>query len=113
MRYLDNHFLQKAYYLSGGNQQKIVLAKWLFVEPRIILLDEGTRGIDVGAKREIYNIVNSLASGGVSFIMVSSELQEVIQMSNRIMVMYEGCIVSEFTRENASEEEIIAKATGL
>ncbi len=104
---------QQVYYLSGGNQQKVVLAKWLFIEPKIILLDEATRGIDVGAKREIYYLINQLARSGVSIIMVSSELQEIIQLSNRILVMREGSIVGEFDQEQATEEDIITKASGL
>ena len=99
--------------LSGGNQQKVVLAKWLFIEPRIILFDEGTRGIDVNAKHEIYELISRLTAAGNSVIMVSSELTEVMQMSNRILVMREGEIVSEFTQEEATEEEIIQKASGL
>lgn len=104
---------QLVYYLSGGNQQKVVLAKWLFIEPRIMLLDEATRGIDVGAKREIYYLINELARTGVSIIMVSSELQEIIQLSHRILVMREGRIVAEFGRDEATEEGIIGKASGL
>jgi ABC-type sugar transport system ATPase subunit len=105
--------MQKAYYLSGGNQQKVVIAKWLFIEPKILLLDEATRGIDVGAKREIYNLISELSNSGVSIIMVSSELQEVIQLSNRVLVMREGSVVGEYTHERATEEDIIAKASGL
>ena len=104
---------QEVINLSGGNQQKVVLAKWLFIEPQIILLDEGTRGIDVNAKYEIYRFIHQLVESGHSIIMVSSELPEIMQMSNRIMVMYEGNLVAEFSHENATEEQIIEKASGL
>lgn len=104
---------QEVVNLSGGNQQKVVLAKWLFIEPKIILFDEGTRGIDVNAKHEIYELVNQLVKNGHSVIMVSSELPEVMQMSNRIMVMYEGELVSEFTHDAATEESILEKASGI
>ncbi len=99
--------------LSGGNQQKVVLAKWLFIEPEIILFDEGTRGIDVNAKHEIYELISRLTQAGNSIIMVSSELTEVMQMSNRILVMREGEIVSEFAYGETTEEAIIQKASGL
>lgn len=99
--------------LSGGNQQKVVLAKWLFIEPEIILFDEGTRGIDVNAKHEIYELISRLTLAGNSILMASSELTEVMQMSNRIMVMREGEIVSEFAHGEATEEMIIQKASGL
>ncbi len=99
--------------LSGGNQQKVVLAKWLFIEPEIILFDEGTRGIDVNAKHEIYELISKLTLAGNSIIMVSSELTEVMQMSNRILVMREGEIVSEFAYGETTEEAIIQKASGL
>lgn len=104
---------QEVVNLSGGNQQKVVLAKWLFIEPKIILFDEGTRGIDVNAKHEIYELIHQLVENGHSIIMVSSELPEVMQMSNRIMVMYEGELVSEFPHEGATEEAIMEKASGL
>jgi ribose transport system ATP-binding protein len=99
--------------LSGGNQQKVVLAKWLMTEPTILLLDEPTRGIDVGAKVEIYNIINELVSTGCAVIMVSSELREIMQMTDRIIVMREGRIVGEFMPKETSEEEVIACASGL
>lgn len=99
--------------LSGGNQQKVVLAKWLFMQPRLFLIDEGTRGIDVHAKHEIYELIHKLVVEGNSVIMVSSELPEVMQMSNRILVMREGRIVSEFTHDEATEEAIMRAASGL
>jgi putative multiple sugar transport system ATP-binding protein len=94
--------------LSGGNQQKVLLAKWMFAEPDIMILDEPTRGIDVGAKYEIYCIINDLAAQGKSVIMISSELPEVLGMSDRIYVMNEGRIVGEFQQEDASQESIMA-----
>lgn len=102
-----------AVFLSGGNQQKVVLSKWLFTEPQIFLIDEGTRGIDVNAKHEIYELMHKLVENGKSIIMVSSELPEVMQMSNRIKVMREGKIAAEFSHSEATEEAIIAVASGL
>lgn len=98
--------------LSGGNQQKVVLGKWLNASPKIFILDEPTRGIDIGAKVEIYKLLNRLAEEGVAIIMISSELSEVLGMSDRILVMSAGAIVSEFTRENATREAIMEFATG-
>jgi D-xylose transport system ATP-binding protein len=98
--------------LSGGNQQKVVLAKWLNAGPKVFILDEPTRGIDIGAKVEIYKLLNRLAEQGVAIIMISSELSEVLGMSDRILVMNDGTIVSEFTRANASREAIMEFATG-
>ncbi|MBR5510504.1 MAG: ATP-binding cassette domain-containing protein [Lachnospiraceae bacterium] len=94
--------------LSGGNQQKVLLAKWMFTEPDVLILDEPTRGIDVGAKYEIYCIINELAAAGKSVIMISSELPEVLGMSDRIYVMNEGRIVGELSQEEASQEVIMS-----
>ncbi len=94
--------------LSGGNQQKVLLAKWMFADPDIMILDEPTRGIDVGAKYEIYCIINDLVAAGKSVIMISSELPEVLGMSDRIYVMNEGKIVGELTQEEATQEKIMA-----
>ena len=94
--------------LSGGNQQKVLLAKWMFTDPDILILDEPTRGIDVGAKYEIYCIINDLAAQGKSVVMISSELPEVLGMSDRIYVMNEGKIVGEFQQADASQESIMA-----
>lgn len=93
--------------LSGGNQQKVVLSKWVFAEPDILILDEPTRGIDVGAKYEIYTIINRLASEGKSIIIISSEMQEVMAMSDRIYVMAEGEIAGELSKEEATQESIM------
>lgn len=98
--------------LSGGNQQKVVLAKWLMTEPDVLFLDEPTRGIDVGAKYEIYNIMMDLAKKGVAIIMISSELPEVLGMSDRIIVMHEGKITGELSHDEANQEKIMHLATG-
>ena len=98
--------------LSGGNQQKVILAKWLNIKPKVLILDEPTRGIDVGAKVEIYNLLNKLVEDGVTVIIISSELPEVMGISDRILVMCEGEIVAELTREQATKELIMAYATG-
>ena len=99
---------QKVMNLSGGNQQKVVLSKWLFTQPQVLILDEPTRGIDVGAKFEIYNIMNDLASQGHGVVMISSEMPELLGMCDRIYVMNEGRIAGELTREQASQERIMA-----
>ena len=98
--------------LSGGNQQKVVLAKWLLTNPRVLFLDEPTRGIDVGAKQEIYAQINSLAKSGLAIVLVSSELPEVLGMSDRILVLHEGRVTGEFTRAAATPEQVMACATG-
>ena len=99
-------------YLSGGNQQKVVLAKWLALEPGILLLDEPTRGIDVGAKQEIYRLVEDLADRGVAILFVSGEMEELLRLSDRALVMYQGRITGELGREQLSEEAIMRLATG-
>ncbi|WP_166239733.1 xylose ABC transporter ATP-binding protein [Paenibacillus turpanensis] len=98
--------------LSGGNQQKVVIGKWLMSDPKILILDEPTRGIDVGAKYEIYNLMNQLVEQGVAIIMISSELPEVLGMSDRILVMSEGKFVKEFDWREATQENIMQAATG-
>jgi D-xylose transport system ATP-binding protein len=98
--------------LSGGNQQKVVLAKWLLTDPRVLFLDEPTRGIDVGAKQEIYQQINRLASEGMAIVLVSSELPEVLGLSDRILVLHEGRITGEFHRDAATAEAVMACATG-
>ena len=98
--------------LSGGNQQKVVLSKWLFTGSKILIFDEPTRGIDVGAKSEIYKLMNELAAQGVAILMISSELPEVLGMSDRILVMHEGKITGELPRSEASQERIMTLATG-
>jgi len=97
--------------LSGGNQQKTLVAKWLAIKPRILIVDEPTRGIDVGAKREIHHLLRQLAREGVGVIMVSSELPEVLGMSDRVLVMHEGAIVAELAAGEATEERIMMYAS--
>ena len=94
--------------LSGGNQQKVLLAKWMFAEPDILILDEPTRGIDVGAKYEIYCIINQLAAEGKSVVMISSELPEILGMSDRIYIMNEGRLAGEISAAEATQEKIMA-----
>jgi rhamnose transport system ATP-binding protein len=98
--------------LSGGNQQKVVLAKWLATEPRVLLVDEPTRGIDVGTKAEVHRLLSQLAADGVAVVMVSSELPEVLGMADRVLVMHEGRLVREITRADATEESVMFAATG-
>ena len=98
--------------LSGGNQQKVVLAKWLATEPKLLIVDEPTRGIDVGTKSEVHRLLSQKAQDGMAIIMVSSELPEVMGMADRILVMREGRMVGEFSRKAATAEKIIAVATG-
>jgi putative multiple sugar transport system ATP-binding protein len=93
--------------LSGGNQQKVVLAKWLFAQPELLILDEPTRGIDVGAKYEIYTLIDELARQGKGILMISSEMPELLGMCDRICVMNEGRFVAEFPRAQASQEAIM------
>jgi putative multiple sugar transport system ATP-binding protein len=97
--------------LSGGNQQKVSLGKWLFVHPDILILDEPTRGIDVGAKYEIYTIMNRLVEQGMSIIMISSELPEILGMSDRVYIVSGGKIAGELPIEQASQEAIMQLAT--
>lgn len=98
--------------LSGGNQQKVVIAKWLGINPKVLILDEPTRGVDIGAKKEIYTIMNELTEKGVAIIMISSELPEILGVSDRIMVIHEGKITRTFERHEADQEKIMTAATG-
>ncbi len=102
---------QQALNLSGGTQQKVVLSKWLAAEARVIIFDEPTRGIDVGAKAEIYEIMNELVANGDTIIMVSSELPEIMAMSDRVLVMQGGRIRGELSRAEATQERIMHLAT--
>ncbi len=102
-----------ASHLSGGNQQKLVLAKWLMTEARVLILDEPTRGVDVATKVEIYHIINDLARDGMSILLISSELPEILGMSDRALVMREGRLVGEFTRSQANEEKLLSSAAGV
>ncbi|OIQ61593.1 ribose import ATP-binding protein RbsA [Moorella thermoacetica] len=103
---------QETVNLSGGNQQKVVLAKWLCSKCKILIIDEPTRGIDVGAKVEIYELLNDLVKNGATVIMISSELPELLGMSDRILVMHEGRITGELGREQFTEENVMLYATG-
>jgi rhamnose transport system ATP-binding protein len=98
--------------LSGGNQQKVVLAKWLATEPRVLILDEPTRGIDIGAKAEVHRIIAELASSGLAIVLISSDLPEVLAMSDRVIVLHEGRVSAEISRAQASEERVMFAATG-
>ena len=102
---------QKVKNLSGGNQQKVVIGKWLTADTDILIFDEPTRGIDVGAKSEIYHLLNQLAEQGKSIIMISSELPEILRMSHRIVVMCEGRITGELAAAEATQERIMTYAT--
>ena len=106
------HLEQVARFLSGGNQQKIVLGKWLALTPQLLMLDEPTRGIDVGAKREIYRLMEKLAGEGMAILFVSSEMEEVLGMADRALVMHEGRIAGELARNELSEQAIMQLATG-
>lgn len=99
-------------YLSGGNQQKVVIAKWLFTDARVFIFDEPTRGIDVGAKVEVYNLINHLVKNGAGVIVISSELPEILGISDRILVMSEGKITADLSRDEADQEVIMKAATG-
>ncbi len=106
------HAGQVVRFLSGGNQQKVVLGKWLSMQPRVLLLDEPTRGIDVGSKEEIYELMEQLAADGVAILFVSSEMEEILGMSDRVLVMHEGRLSGELGRAELSEESIMHLATG-
>jgi len=103
---------QLVQFLSGGNQQKVVLGKWLALQPKILLLDEPTRGVDVGAKQEIYRVMDELAERGVAILFASSDLEEILGMSDRALVMHQGRIAGELPRERLSEESVMLLATG-
>ncbi|MED4593134.1 sugar ABC transporter ATP-binding protein [Bacillus safensis] len=98
--------------LSGGNQQKVVIAKWIGIQPKVLILDEPTRGVDVGAKREIYQLMNELTDRGVAILMVSSELPEILGMSDRVLVIHEGTISGELDKTETTQERIMTLATG-
>ena len=112
LRVKANSPLTVAGTLSGGNQQKVVLGKWLLTNPKVLFLDEPTRGIDVGAKQEIYAEINKLAEAGLAIVLVSSELPEVLGLSDRVLVLHEGRVTGEFTRRDATPEKVMAAATG-
>ena len=99
--------------LSGGNQQKVVLAKWLAAEPRILILDEPTHGVDVGTKADVHQTISHLATEGLTILLISSELPEILGMSDRVLVMREGRLVGEFARSEATQERVIEAAAGV
>jgi ABC-type sugar transport system ATPase subunit len=99
--------------LSGGNQQKVVLARWLALRPKILIVDEPTRGIDVGTKAEVHRLLTDLAAENVALLVISSELPEVLLLADRILVIREGRLVRELANEDASEEAVIAAAAGV
>ena len=109
---LKGHIEEPASILSGGNQQKVVLAKWLATQPKLLIVDEPTRGVDVGAKSEVHRTLSQLAQEGMAIIMISSELPEVIGMADRVLVMHEGKLTAELARSEATEETIMFAATG-
>jgi ribose transport system ATP-binding protein len=98
--------------LSGGNQQKVVLAKWLALGPKVLIVDEPTRGIDVGAKAEIYTLLRGLAEAGVVIVMISSDMEEILNMSDRVAVMHEGAMTGMLARGECTEERIMTLAVG-
>jgi ribose transport system ATP-binding protein len=98
--------------LSGGNQQKVVLAKWLALGPKVLIVDEPTRGIDVGAKAEIYTLLRNLAQAGTAIVMISSDMEEILNMSDRVAVMHEGAITGTLPRSESTEERIMTLAVG-
>jgi len=100
-------------YLSGGNQQKVILAKWIMLAPKVLIIDEPTRGIDVGAKKEIYEVLNELKAMGKAIIMISSDMSEILGICDRILVMHEGEISGELHRDEASQELIMKYAVGI
>ena len=99
--------------LSGGNQQKVVLSKWLAANPRVLILDEPTHGVDVGTKAEVHRTISGLAAQGLTILLISSELLEILGMSDRILVMREGRLVAELSREEATQERVIQAAAGV
>jgi ABC-type sugar transport system ATPase subunit len=103
---------QRTRNLSGGNQQKLAISRWLTINPKILILDEPTRGIDVGAKAEIHALMSQLAQQGMGILMISSELPEILGVSDRILVMQEGRLAAEFDRDAATQAAIMAAATG-
>jgi rhamnose transport system ATP-binding protein len=103
---------QTASGLSGGNQQKVVIAKWLATSPTVLLLDEPTHGVDIGAKAEVHRLISQLAVQGLAIVLISSELPELLGMADRVLVLHEGRVAADFGRAELSQERIMAAATG-
>jgi ABC-type sugar transport system ATPase subunit len=103
---------QPVHSLSGGNQQKVVLAKWIQTDPKVLLLDEPTRGVDVGAKQEIYELMNQWTQAGLAIVLITSEMPELLAMSDRILVMHRGRVTAAFSRNEATQEKILNAALG-
>jgi ABC-type sugar transport system ATPase subunit len=99
--------------LSGGNQQKVVLGKWLLSEPDVVILDEPTRGIDVGAKAEIYRLIGQLAASGKAVLMISSEMPEIMGLCDRVIVLHDGALIGELSRAELSQENLMTLASGM
>ena len=106
------HWEQRLAELSGGNQQKVVIAKWLATQPSVIILDEPTKGIDIGAKAAVHDFIGELAEQGLAVILVSSELPEVLGLADRLLVMHEGRVAARFTRGSWSPEDVVGAAIG-
>jgi len=104
---------QNAMYLSGGNQQRVVIAKWLATKPKILIVDEPTRGVDIGAKAELHALLRDLAAEGMAILMISSDMPEVLAVSDRILVMHQGRLAGELSAENATQEAVMSFAMGL
>ena len=100
-------------YLSGGNQQRVVIAKWLATKPKILIVDEPTRGVDIGAKAELHALLRDLAADGMAILMISSDMPEVLAVSDRILVMHQGRLAGELSAENATQEAVMSFAMGL
>ena len=108
-----NHLTQNVSELSGGNQQKVVLGKWLATQPKVIILDEPTKGIDIGSKAAVHRFVSQLVEKGLSVILVSSELPEVLGLADRVVVMHQGHVKQTFNRDEATPERVVAAASAL
>jgi ABC-type sugar transport system ATPase subunit len=111
LRIVSYHVRQPVHHLSGGNQQKVMLARWLLVQPRIMIVDEPTRGIDVGAKAEVHALLHELSRSGTAILVISSDLPEVLALADRIVVMRDGRISGELTGAEATEEKVMKLAT--
>jgi ribose transport system ATP-binding protein len=112
MKIKTPHLGQPVKFLSGGNQQKVVMGKWLSLQPKVLLMDEPTRGVDIGAKQDIYQLMERLAASGRAVLFASSDLEEIIGVSDRVLVMHEGRLVGELVGDDINEKRIMELATG-